>query len=567
MRVDTNDNGDTGMSSTTRFSKDHTANETATVQNSVASKSSSRMAEPCCLTQVQRDLGNQAVQQLFRSGHIQAQLAIRSPDDPEEREPDNVAHTIMLKHAGARCSCSEDEEMCEECQQRQSAPTIQRHASTPSTPSQVPRIVSDVLRSPGQPLDAYTRAFFEPRFGHDFSHVRVHTGGEAAASARSINANAYTLGSDIVFGAGQYAPDTPVGDALLAHELVHTIQRSPFYPQLKRQPVHATLMTPDEIAQLGISSKESLNPRGQTLTLPTQFNELVNVVDEDTQQTRRVTAGSVRESPDYVDNAVVSVGAELDDFWTLSIKYLVFKLRDGRLFNVRPDDITLASSARVDQFVRRSGIVFPSRDDRSIAFDPANTPNICRGAMIKLDQQLRGRADRRVAAQVTFAFQLDLAGLASAAYGLPEASLPAASLAAAERGAAAPVNATIAYEDVDRVLMELRDAATDLTRRTSASGAPFTATKFGSVNDAVFKSLVKQAIEEGRLPPTIRTSPSSMNVPGSGGIDVWDTATGRGWDLTTARSEQVLGHDVRYLNRTAPDGTLIIDVTPLVYSR
>ena len=58
-----------------------------------------------------------------------------------------------------------------------------------------------------------------------------------------------------------------------------------------------------------------------------------------------------------------------------------------------------------------------------------------------------------------------------------------------------------------------------------------------------------------------------MNRPGSAGIDAWDTATGAGWDLTTARVEQVVGHDLRYLNRSTPDGTMITDVRPLVYSR
>ncbi len=88
-------------------------------------------------------------------------------------------------------------------------------------------IVHDVLRSPSQPLDQATRAFFEPRFGHDFSDVRVHTGSRAAESARSIDALAYTVGQDVVFGAGQYKPETYAGRTLLSHELSHVIQQSP----------------------------------------------------------------------------------------------------------------------------------------------------------------------------------------------------------------------------------------------------------------------------------------------------------------------------------------------------
>ncbi len=86
-------------------------------------------------------------------------------------------------------------------------------------------IVEDVLRSPGEPLDAATRAFFEPRFGHDFSRVRVHSDDRAAASARAVNAVAYTVGRNIAFDLGRYDPTTRQGQRLLAHELTHVAQQ------------------------------------------------------------------------------------------------------------------------------------------------------------------------------------------------------------------------------------------------------------------------------------------------------------------------------------------------------
>ncbi len=89
----------------------------------------------------------------------------------------------------------------------------------------VPPIVHEVLRSPGQPLDPATRAFMEPRFGHDFGPVRVHTDARAAQSAQSVNALAYTVGRDVVFDAGQYAPHTREGKSLMAHELTHVVQQ------------------------------------------------------------------------------------------------------------------------------------------------------------------------------------------------------------------------------------------------------------------------------------------------------------------------------------------------------
>ncbi|MEK7399226.1 MAG: DUF4157 domain-containing protein, partial [Candidatus Poribacteria bacterium] len=94
------------------------------------------------------------------------------------------------------------------------------------TANSVPPIVNKVLESGGgHPLDSSTRAIFEPRFGHDFSQVRVHTDAQSAESAQAVNSLAYTAGRDVVFGAGQYAPGTSTGQRLLAHELTHVIQQ------------------------------------------------------------------------------------------------------------------------------------------------------------------------------------------------------------------------------------------------------------------------------------------------------------------------------------------------------
>jgi hypothetical protein len=87
--------------------------------------------------------------------------------------------------------------------------------------------VADGVRSPAGSLDAATRAEFELRYGTDLSAVRVHRDARAAASAAAINAEAYTVGGDVVFGAGRYRPDTPSGRRLLAHELAHVVQEGP----------------------------------------------------------------------------------------------------------------------------------------------------------------------------------------------------------------------------------------------------------------------------------------------------------------------------------------------------
>jgi Domain of unknown function (DUF4157) len=117
---------------------------------------------------------------------------------------------------------------CAECQKKRMA--LQRKEKNSSTPSEVPPIVHEVLQSSGQPLDKQTRDFFEPRFGHDFSGVRVHTDSRADESARAINALAYTVGRDVVFGSGNYDLATWPGRRLLAHELTHTVQQHEVSP-------------------------------------------------------------------------------------------------------------------------------------------------------------------------------------------------------------------------------------------------------------------------------------------------------------------------------------------------
>jgi hypothetical protein len=138
-----------------------------------------------------------------------------------------------------RCACGGNpgpDGECAGCRRKR----LHRRATSQAAPATVPPIVNEVLQSPGQPLDTATREFMEPRFGHDFSKVRVHADARAAESARAVNALAYTVGRDVVFGSGQYAPRTSAGRRLLAHELTHTVQQhgSRGIPQLAPSPGH-----------------------------------------------------------------------------------------------------------------------------------------------------------------------------------------------------------------------------------------------------------------------------------------------------------------------------------------
>jgi hypothetical protein len=159
---------------------------------------------------------------------LQAKLKVNTPGDSYEQEADRLSEQVMhmpetrLQRACPRdggCPTGQNEQAGHEHLQTKSV-----HANDTGEVS-APAIVNEVLQSSGQPLDVATRAFMEPRFGHDFSHVRVHTDAKAAASAHAVNALAYTVGQDVVFGAGEYAPQTTEGRRLLAHELAHTLQQ------------------------------------------------------------------------------------------------------------------------------------------------------------------------------------------------------------------------------------------------------------------------------------------------------------------------------------------------------
>jgi hypothetical protein len=178
---------------------------------------------------------------------LQRKLVVGAVDDPLEREADRVADHVMRMPAATptrssapllrrKCSCEGSGERCAACSAEQEE-VLHRKATSAVTPAEAPPIVHDVLRSPGQPLDPATRGYFEPRFGHDFSQVRVHRSTIAERSAQQLGAHAYAVGNDLVFSAGRYMPRTDQGKSLIAHELAHVVQQrgSAFAPALRRQ--------------------------------------------------------------------------------------------------------------------------------------------------------------------------------------------------------------------------------------------------------------------------------------------------------------------------------------------
>jgi hypothetical protein len=234
---------------------------------------------------LQQGLGNAAVGRLLaaRPG-VQAKLRIGRPGDAFEQEADRVADAVVGAAApdggpppisrlagedgdGAVRRCADcggtcgggcgggggggggDEEehapegtggtLQRQCQcggQPDDEQLVQGRAAPGETP-RVPTGFAAQLSSlgGGAPLPAGLRGFFEPRFGHDFGAVRLHTGAAAERSAAAVGARAFTLGNDVVFGRGELAPDTPAGRHLLAHELTHVVQQAPLVA--RRQPL------------------------------------------------------------------------------------------------------------------------------------------------------------------------------------------------------------------------------------------------------------------------------------------------------------------------------------------
>jgi hypothetical protein len=229
---------------------------------------------------LRRNLGNEGMQRLLRVHSIQTKLTISQPDDVYEQEADRVADQVMrmpehTASAKSDCPCSngsnngneeiiqskplyitplvqrkDDEEEEEKVQAKSEAAGDsvliwrQEEEEKEEEPLQAKRdsgesqVVGestesriDALQGGGTPLHPSVRAFMEPRFGVNFSDVHVHTDGDASETARAVHAQAFTVGRDVVFSAGQYDPESESGKKLLAHELAHVVQQNGSEPQ------------------------------------------------------------------------------------------------------------------------------------------------------------------------------------------------------------------------------------------------------------------------------------------------------------------------------------------------
>src|SRR5215212_8558685 len=198
---------------------------------------------------LQQAIGNQAVQRLMSSNDTakgfdfakiinQPKLKVSQPNDAYEQEADKLAENLMsmtndnpiastLSHKeekiDRKCATCE---MKEKEKKEEKLKISRKPSNTPilEESDEISNEISNIRSDSGIPLDRSTREFMESRFGYDFSNVRIHTYEKAAKSAQSVNALAYTIGNDIVFG-GQYLSECESGRKLLAHELTHVVQQ------------------------------------------------------------------------------------------------------------------------------------------------------------------------------------------------------------------------------------------------------------------------------------------------------------------------------------------------------
>jgi len=171
------------------------------------------MLQRKCACGSHTSMGGECKECAAKKGMLQRKLMIGASNDPLEQEADRVADQVMSTPLTSAIN--------------RTPPKIQRLTGQASDGlNTAPPSVEQVLASPGRPLEPALRQEMEQRFGHDFSRVRVHSGVAAEQSARGVSAKAYTVGHNIVFGTGQFIPETRRGKKLLAHELTHVVQQA-----------------------------------------------------------------------------------------------------------------------------------------------------------------------------------------------------------------------------------------------------------------------------------------------------------------------------------------------------
>ena len=238
--------------------------------------------------------------------HPQAKLTVSQPSDPAEQEADRVADQVMRM---------EMPESTGQLALRSIQRSVQRKCETCEAEESPGVSVNQALQSGGQPLDLAARSFMEPRFGHDFSQVRIHRDTPASQSAQKLNARAYTVGQDVVFGAGQYAPDTDTGKHLLAHELTHVVQQhslgEAIAPSLDSQLIQRQAVTEEDDRDLEAEAGSEAVAQPADLESPAQSEAAEPVVETEEGTNQAETPDSEAEVDSADSHANSDIGSDI----------------------------------------------------------------------------------------------------------------------------------------------------------------------------------------------------------------------------------------------------------------
>ena len=233
----------------------------AKVKNTEVQQNSSEIENqsPDQIQALQKTIGNQAVGSLLKSGALQPKLTVGQPGDIHEQEADATASKVMSMSVSQVQRQTDEEEVQTASMEEEEVQTSPQEEEVQTSPDEEevqtspdeeemqmspedeeiqgkgaarPSGLSDSvagkiqnMKGGGQPLSKSARAFFEPRFGADFSNVKIHNSSTAHETSAAIQAKAYTLGNHIAFGKGQYSPESSEGKHLMAHELTHVVQQ------------------------------------------------------------------------------------------------------------------------------------------------------------------------------------------------------------------------------------------------------------------------------------------------------------------------------------------------------
>lgn len=179
--------------------------------------------------------GNRTVLQEVLGYPVQTKLRVSSPEDAQEREADNIAAralaqpeaTLQRKAAAGEEEDEQKKKKHPKEHDKEKEEDLQRKAvGDEAIVTNAATAALGARRGGGQPLPSGERDFFEPRLRADLGRVRIHADTEAARLAASLSARAFTVGTDVFFGRGEYQPGLPSGRRLLAHELAHVLQQS-----------------------------------------------------------------------------------------------------------------------------------------------------------------------------------------------------------------------------------------------------------------------------------------------------------------------------------------------------